>query len=208
MKDKKSWEEYKKRLNPYTPNRWFEGWDVITDDKLQFPIKEEQKGKKYHERDFALVLRPDIKAMEWIKENTPIDAKFLVEGFRIYGGTSAVGSDAGWWIPLLTGRKNSMPPQYALLNEIPIDPGYSQDVVDLVTMLEESSLNSDESLQLLCKNMITHIFIGQRQGKVGAGATQLFSPKIIAENPAYKLIYREDRVHIYEIDPNLCSQDI
>jgi uroporphyrinogen decarboxylase len=54
VKDKKSWEEYKKRLNPFTPNRWFEGWDVMTDDKLQFPIKEEQKGKKYHERDFAL----------------------------------------------------------------------------------------------------------------------------------------------------------
>ncbi len=160
-----------------------------------------------NEREFALVLRPDAEAMDWIKDNTPLEANFLVEGFRIYGGTSAVGSDAGWWIPLLAGRKNSMPPQYALLNEVPIDPEYSQSVVDLVATLEESSPNSEESLKLICDNKITHIFIGQRQGKVGAGVTQLISPEMLAKNPAYQLIYHQDRVHIYEIDPNLCSQD-
>ena len=52
--DKKSWEKYKKRLNPFSPGRWFEGWDIMTDDKLQFPIKKEQRGKNYYERDFAL----------------------------------------------------------------------------------------------------------------------------------------------------------
>jgi uroporphyrinogen decarboxylase len=54
VKDRKSWLEYKKRLDPFTPARWFEGWDIITDDKLQFPVKREQEGKSYSERDFAL----------------------------------------------------------------------------------------------------------------------------------------------------------
>jgi len=54
VKDKKTWDEYKKRLDPHSPGRWPEGWDVMTDDKLQFPIKEEQEGKSYNERDFAL----------------------------------------------------------------------------------------------------------------------------------------------------------
>jgi uroporphyrinogen decarboxylase len=54
VKDKRSWEEYKKRLDPYSPRRWPEGWDIMTDDKLQFPIKKEQEGKSYNERDFVL----------------------------------------------------------------------------------------------------------------------------------------------------------
>ena len=54
VKDKKSWEAYKKRLDPFSQRRWPEGWDIMTDDKLQFPIKQEQAGKKYEERDFAL----------------------------------------------------------------------------------------------------------------------------------------------------------
>ena len=35
-------------------------------------------------------------------------------GFTIYNNTSGVGSDAGWWLSLLTDRENTMPPQYAV----------------------------------------------------------------------------------------------
>jgi hypothetical protein len=58
---------------------------------------------------FAMVTQPDRRAMNWIRENTPQDSRFLVEGFAIYGGTSIVGSDAGWWIPLLARRANTHP---------------------------------------------------------------------------------------------------
>ncbi len=54
VKDKKSWEEYKKRLDPFSPERWAKGWEIMSDDKLQFPIKKEQVGKSYNERDFVL----------------------------------------------------------------------------------------------------------------------------------------------------------
>ena len=156
---------------------------------------------------FALVTKPDMKAMQWIGDNTPQDARFLVEGFRIYNGTSAVGSDAGWWIPLLTGRQNTMPPQYALLSEIPVTPNYSEVVVTLVAGLETNSLNSENGLNLLCEQEITHIYIGQGQGEVGYGATQLFSPDMLAENQAYQLLYRHDRVYIYELDPHYCLEN-
>jgi hypothetical protein len=160
-----------------------------------------------NEKEFALVTRPDINAMEWIRENTPSDANFLAESFRIYNGTSAVGSDAGWWIPLFTGRKNSIPPQYALFNEFPIEINYSQNVVDLVANLESTPPNSKEGFELLCERGFTHIYIGQRQGNVGAGASQLFSPEMLAENPAYELVYHQDRVNIYEININLCPEN-
>ena len=89
--------------------------------------------------EYVMVTRPDRQAMTWIREHTPTQAKFLVEGFRIYGGRSAVGADAGWWIPLLAERANTMPPQYAMLNEAPIIPNYTQQVVDLVEILEHNA---------------------------------------------------------------------
>jgi len=156
---------------------------------------------------FALVTMSDIKAMQWIRDNTPQDARFLVEGFRIYNGTSAVGSDAGWWISLLTGRQNTMPPQYALLSEIPLTPNYSKDVVAVVGGLENNSIDSENGLHLLCEQDITHIYIGQGQGTVGYGATQLFSPDQLAENQAYQLIYHHDRVYIYELDLQYCLEN-
>ena len=54
VKDKKSWNEYKKRLDPFSPGRFPGGWDIMTENKLQFPIKTGQKGKSYEERDFPL----------------------------------------------------------------------------------------------------------------------------------------------------------
>ena len=46
-------------------------------------------------------------------------------------GDRSVGVDAGWWIPLLARRENTLPPQYALLAEKPISLDYSQRVVAL-----------------------------------------------------------------------------
>lgn len=54
VKDKESWERYRRRLDPHTPGRWPEDWDKMTDDKLQFPIRKGQEGKSYEERDFPL----------------------------------------------------------------------------------------------------------------------------------------------------------
>jgi hypothetical protein len=153
---------------------------------------------------FALVTRPDVQAMGWIQENTPQDARFLVEGFRIYGGRSAVGADAGWWIPLLARRENTMPPQYALLNEAPAEPEYSQRVVDLVAHLEEHSPASPEGLSRLCEWGITHVYVGQGQGKVGAGAVQLFSPDDLTDSPAFRPVYCQDRVRIFALNPEAC----
>lgn len=52
--DKKSWDDYKKRLDPFSPGRFPAGWDRMTDDNLQFPVKPGQKGKNLKERDFPL----------------------------------------------------------------------------------------------------------------------------------------------------------
>lgn len=154
---------------------------------------------------YVMVTRPDTQAMTWIRDNTSPDAYFLVEGFRIYDGWTAVGADGGWWIPLLAGRRNSMPSQYALLNEASAEPEYSQRIVDLVTHLETNSPASPAGIQLLCDRGITHVYVGQGQGKTGADAVQLFSPKVLAASPVFTTVYQQDRVYIFALAPQACG---
>jgi hypothetical protein len=155
---------------------------------------------------YALVTRPDMRAMAWIRENVQPSAKFLVEGFRIYGGRTAVGADAGWWIPLLAHRQNTVPPQYALFNEQPIIPGYNKTIVDRIAFLEETTLSSPDVLPNLCAANITHAYVGQGQGNVGAGVVQLFDPHDLNDSPFFEPTYHRDRVWIFDFDTSVCAE--
>jgi hypothetical protein len=158
--------------------------------------------------DYIMVTDPDLAAMDWIDANTPEDARFLVNGFLIRNGQSATGSDAGWWIPLLAARQNTMPPQYALLTETPIDPAYSRSVVDLVAWLQGTSLSSPEVIPQLCQQNISHVYLGQRQGQVGFAAVPLLSPDELLANPAFSPLYHQDQVWVFAFDRSTCSANV
>lgn len=156
---------------------------------------------------FRMVFPADEIAMRWIKENTPSDARFLVNGFTIYNETSSVGSDAGWWIPLLAQRENTMPPQYALFNEKPLTPGYTRAVTQLVRDLQAISPASPEGLRLLCQWGITHAYVGQAQGRVRFEETMPLLPvKELMALPAFALIYQQDRVRVFALDRQVCGK--
>jgi len=163
-----------------------------------------QTRKIVNEPFFGIIKHPDMTAMKWIDENTPKESKFLIEGFRIYDGKSIVGSDGGWYIPLLANRENTIPPQYALLNEEEIEEGYSQKAVELVAFLENESLSSQLALDKLCDDGITNVYIGQDHGDVGEGENQLFDQNEL-KSPFYDLLYAHDRVKIYKINQDYCA---
>jgi hypothetical protein len=150
---------------------------------------------------YAIAVRPDLRAMQWVRENTPEDSVFLVEGFSIYGGTTAVGSDGGWWLSLLGERQNTMPPQYALMNERPADPEYTSKVVELIKTLERRPWVDAEMAEQLCAWKVTHVYIGQRTSRASIVPTPLFSPQDFASWP---LVYAQDRVRIFAVPDNLC----
>ncbi len=155
-------------------------------------------------REFSMVNAPDLRAMQWIQDNTPATSRFLVEGFSIYNGASVVGSDAGWWISLLGKRQNTMPPQYALLNEISTPPDYSKRVTNLVKLLETQPVTLPDSITQLCKEGISHVYIGQRQGEVGGSGHPLFSPESLLESASFDVDYHQDRVWIFSLKPEIC----
>jgi hypothetical protein len=152
-----------------------------------------------------MVFPADRMAMHWIRENTSPEARFLVNGFTTYNGNSSVGSDAGWWLPLLAGRRNTMPPQYALVNEKPLTPEYTRAVTQLVKDLQMASPASQDGLRLLCQQAITHIYIGQGEGKVGFEAVPLLSAEKLITSPSFDLIYQQDRARVFMLDRQACD---
>jgi hypothetical protein len=143
--------------------------------------------------------------MEWIQEQTPADSIFLIEGIHENWVTNVIGTDAGWWIPILTDRVNTIPSQYALANEIPIVEDYSRKVVDLEATLEKDGLVSKAGISKLCEYGINHVYIGQKQGTVGILGKPLFTPDDLASSHIFRLIYHQDRVYIYSVE-GACGQ--
>ncbi|MGC9384723.1 MAG: hypothetical protein ACP5D6_09010 [Kosmotogaceae bacterium] len=155
-------------------------------------------------KSFEYVTWSDQRAFEWIKNNVDESSLFLVDGFNIYDGTSSVGSDGGWWIPLLAERDNTMPPQYAMLNESPIKPGYSKEVVEIINTFSQTDPTTTEGFSAMCKWGISHIYIGQKQGLMNQ-AEPLLKWKTWQEVPFLDLIYAEDRVRIFTFDRSICQ---
>lgn len=154
---------------------------------------------------YRMVAPADLAAMDWIRANTPGDARFLVDGFLIYDGRSVVGSDAGWWIPLLAGRQNTMPPQYALLNEKPGEPDYPQLLTNLVAQLRQVGVTSPQGMRLLCQQGVTHVYVGQGQGRIALPPPQpMLRTGELESSPYFKVLYRQDQVGVFAFDTPSC----
>lgn len=141
---------------------------------------------------FQLVTPADEQAMSWIRENTPTNARFLVNAFFAYGGSLVVGSDAGWWIPLLTGRSNTIPPiNYG--SEAAVEPDYWLQVNEFVRRLQSAPLDDPATVQFLKENGVTHIYLGEKGGP-------LLKLEELQRGAAYRPVYHQGQVWIFELD--------
>ena len=145
---------------------------------------------------YAMVTRPDVLAMAWIQAETPPTARFLINSFPAYAGTAVVGADAGWWIPLLGHRAASVPPLLYMTENEPF-PGFRSQLLDLTTAVQQKSLENPDVVELLDDFQITHIYIGQQNGRVNWNGPVL-DPLVLLENNDLKLVYHVDRVWIFE----------
>jgi len=154
---------------------------------------------------YSMVTHPDARAMQWIEANTPAEASFLVQSF-VYS-VSVAGSDAGWWIPLLAGRGNNAPPQYAMFAEAPASPETNPSLLALVETLEQYPLPVPEALVQLCASGISHVYNGQQQGRVGFEVQPLFDPSALRNSPEiFERLYARDRVEIFALRQEACEQ--
>ena len=138
----------------------------------------------------TMVTRPDLRAMSWIRENTQKDARFLINSFFAYGGNAIVGSDGGWWLPLLAGRANMVPPINYGTEQEP-QPGYREWINEITRQVQRAGIDELETLTMLREREITHVYIGQKGDALPV--------EVIQQSDAYRIVYHEDRVWIFEI---------
>jgi hypothetical protein len=149
---------------------------------------------------YALVTRPDLRAAAWIKEHIPAQARFLVNAFFAFNDTTVVGSDAGWWLPLLAKRSTTLPPiNYAF--EVHQQAGSEPLINALTKKIQEQGLEDPEVLERLKELEVTHIYIGQQQGRVNYTGPYGFDPLKLLKSEHFRLVYHEDRVWIFEVVP-------
>jgi len=146
----------------------------------------------------ALVTRPDLRAAAWIRDNTPTDSRLLINSFFAYGGTSPVGADGGWWLPLLAGRQVTVPP-LAYGGEVPLEAEARGRIQALNMRLSESDPDNPDLLALLQAEGVTHVYVGQRQGRVNNPSRSPLDPHLLVQSANYQLVYRQDRVWIFEV---------
>lgn len=134
-----------------------------------------------------LATTDDLTAMAWIREHTPPEAIFLVNTWHWQLNIYA-GSDAGYWIPMLTGRRNTMPPA--------IYPAGDADYVMRVNALAEAVSRADrlseaEFRQLVQEAGATHIYAGARGGAL--------SPAWLIKYAWLRPVYHNGAVWVFEV---------
>jgi hypothetical protein len=146
----------------------------------------------------AMATRQDIKAMEWIRENTPTESRILVNSFFAYGGSTIVGSDGGWWIPYFTARKISVPPMPYVSEKGPF-ADYVTYVNSLRQMIEEKGYTHPQVIAELKARGYQYAYIGEKQGRVNYTGPVVMKPKVMIESGYYEAVYHKGNVWILRI---------
>jgi len=147
----------------------------------------------------ALAVRPDLRAARWIQDNLPADAAFVVNSMFAYNGTSVVGTDGGWWLPLIAKRRTNQPPLPYTSEKGPI-PDYKLWVNELPALIIDKGIDQPEVLSEFKERGVTHVYIGQLQGRANSDRPLLDLNTLISSS-YFQLIYHQDRVWIFALQP-------
>jgi len=115
-----------------------------------------------------------------------------------YGDSVIVGSDGGWWLPLLARRQTTLPPiNYG--SEQGVRADYLSWINALPRLIQSKEMNDASVAAELRARGITHVYIGQRQGRVNYGGPNVLQPEQLLAGPGFHAIYHQDRTWIFEI---------
>jgi hypothetical protein len=132
----------------------------------------------------VLFYESDRTAMDWISQNTPPDAKFWINSSPWQLGIIA-GTDGGYWIPALTGRKTTLP-----------SPLYALGSVDYFASVNSGAqsigpLSNSARLDYLRTNRIDYIYVGYRIPSSPWDSVDI--------DPPFQEVYRHGGVRILKV---------
>lgn len=160
---------------------------------------------------YARMVTPaDQQAIAWVRANTPADARFLVNSNPLYGGLMLVGTDAGWWLPLLAGRQVSVPP-LSYGSERSAQPEFVTNTQNLAEALRAAPLSDGAARAInvaragavreLRAADIRYIYLGAQplQGPGTFASIDRIDPQSLRESADFRLVYDAGGVTIFEL---------
>ena len=141
------------------------------------------------EESSACVGPADLETMDWIEQNIPKDALFLVDTLDFdWAPGWVVGSDAGGWIPLLAHRATTVPPMIYSV-EWGDPPVLTANLEASQAFLASKTRGTPALEEILDRYPITHIY-AQHQLPLLAD---------LAKERRLRSIYRQDRSWVFEV---------
>ena len=133
----------------------------------------------------VLATDADVKAAEWVRQNTPTTARFLVNARPWQEGAYAA-PDGGGWLPVLADRQVTLPPvSYTYAN--------SPALVDRVTRTARTvaeAKQAEDILPIMDEEGAGYVYIGAKGGAL--------KPEMFRGRSDFRQVYATDGVWIFE----------
>ena len=131
---------------------------------------------------YRLMYDPDIKAVEWLRENTDERDRIMAMSDLAMGGSTIVGTDAGWWLPLM-GISTQLPPVvYLAERSSPIQSEW----IELMATDHKMSRTLDPDRWIEYGFEYLYVGVANRW-------------KDISTTRPMRLVYNQDGVRIYDL---------
>lgn len=135
----------------------------------------------------CLLVRPgDIAALNWVRTNTPSDARFLVNSY-LWAPNIYQGSDAGYWLPVLTGRRTTLPFLFYA-----VGPAAEVAAVnDFAAKSIAAARQPDQLARLAIAHGARYVFIGTRGGNL--------DPGVLVASGRFRVLYSAEGAWVLEV---------
>lgn len=143
---------------------------------------------------YQLLAEGDLAAAAWVREHVPPDEKVFVNSFPAYADSVYVGTDGGWWLPFLSGRRTNLDPiSYGF--EAAEEPDYMQLVIDRNRAVLDHPVDSPEAAAALRAGGYAYLY----DGPAANPADEYLDPARIDASPLYERVYAAEGVTIWRV---------
>ncbi|NJN18695.1 MAG: hypothetical protein HC822_21785 [Oscillochloris sp.] len=146
------------------------------------------------DRSFQLFTPADMVAAEWLEANTSPDARIFVNGFGAYGGTVYVGTDGGWWLPLMAERRTNIEPITYAMEAGPTADYYAQ-VYALNQELTAHPLDDPATAAALKAAGFRYLY----NSPAANPPAEYLDPQVLAASPLYEQVFAYEGATIWLI---------
>jgi hypothetical protein len=139
--------------------------------------------------DTVFTTPADAAAIAWVAENTPPDARFLVNATPWFSEVRVDrGTDGGFWLLPLTGRWTSTPPMVYIYGT----PAFVEQVKTGSSLIAGFQADQQEYLfDLIERERITHIYLGQD--------AEPLTPELFADRSRFEQVYQQNGITIFAV---------